>query len=178
MQLAKPQTLDHLNELYRVWMEECYQNKPHSELKNNQTPEHMYKTDARPLKFIDVETLANAFLHCESRKVDKAGCISFESKKYEVGVQFTGFSVDVVFDPSDTRIVTIEHENCKSFTAKEIQIGERTGPKPSLPEQFMQKQAEYSRLLDAAVIKNKERKQQNANAISYRVQGKGAQANV
>jgi transposase InsO family protein len=176
--LAKPQTLDHLNELYRVWMEECYQNKPHSVLKNNQTPAYMYKTDARPLKFIDVDTLANAFLHCESRKVDKAGCISFESKKYEVGVQFTGFSVDVVFDPSDTRIVTIEHENCKSFTAKEIQIGERTAPKPVLPERFMQKTAESSRLLNAAVIKNKERKLQNVNAISYRTQGKEAGVNV
>jgi len=31
-----------------------------------------------------------AFLHCEERKVDKAGCISFTGKKYEVSLPFIG----------------------------------------------------------------------------------------
>ncbi|WP_373483418.1 Mu transposase C-terminal domain-containing protein [Acetobacterium sp.] len=71
--------------------------------------------------------MANAFLHCESRKVDKTGCISFDGKKYEVGLVFTGYRVDVIFDPADKSFVTIEHDNHTSFTAKELVIGEFTG---------------------------------------------------
>jgi hypothetical protein len=32
--LEKPQTLDKLNEFFQIWVEECYQNKPHSELQD------------------------------------------------------------------------------------------------------------------------------------------------
>ncbi len=165
--LCKPKTLDELNALFHVWVEECYQNKSHSGLKNNQTPTYMYRNDVKAAKFIDTEILTNAFLHCESRKVDKAGCISFVSKKYEVGVQFTGYKVDVVFDPANTELVTIEHENHPSFTAKEIQIGEFTGKKPKMPNHLTTKEANESRLLNAASNRNIQRKEQMLHAISY-----------
>jgi len=82
--LEKPQSLDRLNQLFAVWLEECYQHKPHTGLSGNITPYAAYHSDKHPLKYIDPETLANAFMHCEERKVDKSGCISFEGRKYEV----------------------------------------------------------------------------------------------
>ena len=96
--LEKPKSLDKLNELFWVWLEECYQNKAHSGL-NGKSPETVYRSDKKPLKFIDPEIVANAFLHSEERKVDKAGCISFDGSKYEVGLLFIGCTVDVVYDP-------------------------------------------------------------------------------
>jgi transposase InsO family protein len=36
--LEKPQSLDKLNELFWVWLEECYQNKPHSALEGKASP--------------------------------------------------------------------------------------------------------------------------------------------
>ena len=44
------------------------------------------------------------------RKVDKAGCISFNGIKYDVGVLFIGCSVEVIYDPNDTKELTIECE--------------------------------------------------------------------
>lgn len=88
--LEKPQTLCKLNQLFWVWLEECYQTKPHSGFEGKMSPDSAYRTDKKALKFLDPETIANAFLHCEERKVDKAGCISFQGDKYEVGLSFIG----------------------------------------------------------------------------------------
>lgn len=171
--LEKPRTLDRLNQLFWVWLDECYLNKPHSALGQHTSPQTAYRSDTKALKFLDPEAVANAFLHCEERKVDKSGCISFEGRKYEVGLAFLGCTVDVVYDPADTTEITIEYEGHAPWKAKELQIGERAGKRPALPEHMGRKQAESSRLLAAAEKQNQARKQHQAPAISYRTVGKG-----
>jgi transposase InsO family protein len=173
--LEKPKTLDQLNRLFWVWLEECYQHKPHSSLANNMSPEATYHSDKKALKFLDPEAIANAFLHLEERKVDKSGCISFQGEKYEVGLPFIGCKVNVVYDPADISQLTIEYEGHPSWTAKKLVIGERTGPKPVLPPQMQREPANTSRLLAAAARQNKERKVQQAPAVSYRVVKKGGE---
>jgi putative transposase len=126
------------------------------------------RSDSKPIRFLDAETITNAFLHCEERKIDKAGCISFEGKKYEVGLNFIGCKVAVVYDPADTTELTIEYEGHTPWKAKQLVIGERSGERPHLPEQLLPESAESSRLLAAAAKKNKERKEQRAPAVSYR----------
>lgn len=174
--LEKPQTLDKLNELFWVWLEECYQNKPHSALEGNISPEAAYRGDKKALRFLEPEVIANAFLHCEERKVDKTGCISFEGKKYEVGLSFVGCTVDVVYDPSDTEELTIGYEGYEPFKAKKLVIGERAGQRPKLPEHMSKVPAESSRLLAAATRKNQQRQAQKATAISYRALDIGKEA--
>jgi Integrase core domain. len=44
-ELERPKTLDRLNELFQIWLSECYQNKAHAGLKNNQSPETAYRSD-------------------------------------------------------------------------------------------------------------------------------------
>ncbi len=166
--LEKPQTLEKLNQLFGVWLEECYQRKPHSALHDNISPETAYRSDRKALKFLDPETIASAFLHCEERKVDKAGCISFEGKKYEVGINFIGSKVDVIYDPADISVLTIEYENYEIFKAKPLVIGERSGKRPKLPEHMLPAPAQSSRLLNAAAKKNQERKENTKPAVSYR----------
>jgi len=176
--LEKPQTLDQLNRLFWVWLEECYQHKPHSSLANNMSPEATYHSDKKALKFLDPETIANAFLHLEERKVDKSGCISFQGEKYEVGLPFIGCKVNVVYDPADISQLTIEYEGHPSWTANKLVIGERTGPKPALPPHMQRVPANTSRLLAAAARQNEERKTQQAPAVSYRVAKKGGESDV
>lgn len=166
--LEKPQTLEKLNQLFAVWLEECYQNKPHSGLEGNISPQTAYRSDRKALKFLDPETIANAFLHCEERKVDKAGCISFAGKKYEVSLSFIGCKVDVIYDPADISELTIEYEGHNPFKAKELIIGEKSAPRPKLPEHLQPAPADSSRLLNAAARKNKERREFQTPAISYR----------
>ena len=170
--LEKPQTLDKLNQLFWVWLEECYQVKHHSGLDGNVSPETAYRSDKKPLKFLDIDAVANAFLHCEERKVDKVGCISFNGTKYEVGLSFIGCKVNVIYDPSDAQELTIEYEGHSSFKARKLAIGERAGQRPKLPDSLQPIPVKSSRLLSAAAKRNQERQSQRPPAISYRAVGK------
>lgn len=176
--LEKPKTLEKLNELFQVWLTECYQSKVHSGLEGNMSPETAYRSDKKAVKFLDPEIIANAFLHAEIRKVDKAGCISFASKKYEVGLTFIGCKVTVVYDPADIEVITIEYEGHTPFKVKELIIGERTGSRPKMPAYLQPQPADSSRLLTAAARKNQQRQAEHAPAISYRAVHKGGSENV
>lgn len=170
--LEKPKTLERLNELFQIWLSECYQNKPHTALKDHMSPEAAFKSDCHILRFIDPDVLANAFLHCASRKVDKSGCISFMSKKYEVGLNFIGCTVDVIYDPANISELTIEYEGYTPWKAHELVIGRRVGKRPELAEHLEIRPADSSRLLSAATSKNKERQIRQNPAISFRSVGK------
>lgn len=166
--LEKPKTLERLNELFAVWLSECYQIKPHSALENKRSPESAFRSDKKALRFVDPDTLANAFLHCETRKVDKSGCISFMDRKYEVGLSFIGCTVDVVFDPADITELTIEYEGHKPWRVRELIIGERAGKRPPLPDHLNRLPADASRLLAAAEERSRDRKAQQVPAVAYR----------
>jgi len=166
--LEKPKTLARLNELFQVWLSECYQHKSHSALPNKCSPETAYRSDKKALRFVDPEALSTAFLHSESRKVDKSGCISFQDRKYEVGLAFIGQTVDVIFDPVDISELTIEYEGHTPWRVRELVIGERAGKRPPLPEHLGEVPADSSRLLAAAEDRNVARKEQQAPAVAYR----------
>ncbi|WP_243855002.1 Mu transposase C-terminal domain-containing protein, partial [Halalkalibacterium halodurans] len=159
--------LDQFNHLFQAWLSECYQNKPHSAL-DAASPEAAFRSDSKTLRFPEVDVLANAFLHCEERKVDKAGCISFMGKKYEVGLLFIGRKVQVVYDLADISEVTIEYEGHSPWKARELEIGERAGKRPVLPDHLLIQETDHSRLLQGAEQKLEERKQIQAPAVSYR----------
>ncbi|MGI6467816.1 MAG: DDE-type integrase/transposase/recombinase [Syntrophomonadaceae bacterium] len=176
--LEKPQTLERLNQLFAVWLEECYQHKPHSGIEGNLSPAVAYQSNRKTLRYIDPEILASAFLHCEERKVDKAGCISFEGRKYEVGLTFIGRKVDVIFEPNDISELTIEYEGHEPFKARQLMIGEQSGKRPKLPEYMQIEPAQSSRLLSATAKKNQERKESHPPAVSYRSVSKGGERHV
>jgi len=132
------------------------------------SPETAYRSDHKALNFLDKDRITNAFLHCEQRKVDKAGCISFDGHKYEVGIAFVGCAVDVVYDPVDLTELTIESEGHPPWTARQLVIGAYSGKRPKLPEHFGIESANSSRLLVAAAIENEKRKTKQTPAVSYR----------
>ncbi|UJF35552.1 Mu transposase C-terminal domain-containing protein [Paenibacillus hexagrammi] len=107
-------------------------------------------------------------MHCETRKVDKSGCISFMDRKYEVGLPFIGCTVDVVFDPADITELTIEYEGHTPWRVRELVIGERAGKRPPLLEHLSALPAEASRLLAAAETRYEDRRAQQAPAVAYR----------
>lgn len=165
--LEKVKTLEQLNTWFQVWLSECHQHKPHAAL-GEKSPETAFRSDTKALRFVQPELLASAFLHCEDRKVDKAGCISFMGKKYEVGLLFIGRTVQVVYDPADITEVTIEHEGHSPWKARELVIGERSGKRPSLPDHLQPEAADSSRLLRGAERQHAERRVQQVPAVSYR----------
>lgn len=175
--LKQPKGLDEFNDLFKVWLAECYHSREHSGI--GMTPELAYKSSAVPLRFLSAETVAEAFLHYEKRKVDKSGCISFQSRKYEVGVVYIGRTVDVVYDPADTSVLTIEDKHFNtSFQVKELVIGAHTGPRPKLPEFMTPALPKTSRLLDEKQKRYDKRQLSATRAISYAQLNKGGELDV
>jgi transposase InsO family protein len=164
--LKNCKNLDEINGLLGVWLSECYHNKEHAGI--NETPETAYKSAKTPLRFLPADTVARAFLQLEQRKVDKSGCISFGGRRYEVGVLYIGRKVDVVYDPADTSILTVEDSRLgASFQVKELVVGEHTGPRPKLPESMAATPPETSRLLDEKQKRYDKRQLSAKRAISY-----------
>lgn len=166
--LQKIKSLDQLNHLYDVWMEECYLNKPHSAL-SGRTPHECYQSDPHELRLLSSEAIADAFLSCEQRKVGKDGCISFCGRRYEIelGLSMVYRTVDVVYDPADISQLTIECMGFPSCSAKPLVIGQHSAKRPKLPERFEKTEPSGSRLLDAAEAKNQERQEIRRSAISF-----------
>jgi len=117
----------------------------HAALPEKCSPETAFRSDKKALRFVDQGELATAFLHGETRKVDKSGCISFQDRKYEVGLAFIGQTVDVIFDPADITELTIEYENHTPWRVRELVIGERAGKRPPLPAHLGEVPADVSR---------------------------------
>jgi hypothetical protein len=107
-------------------------------------------------------------MHCEERKVDKSGCISFQGRKYEVGLNFIGCKVNVVYDPADTSELNIEYQNHEPFRVRPLEVGEHSGKRPQMPDHLLPQPADSSRLLSAAAKKNQERQKIPAPVVSYR----------
>jgi transposase InsO family protein len=171
--LEKPATLARLNELWQVWLSTCYQTQPHSAL-NGQSPEAAFRGDRHELRFVEPEVLTRAFLHCETRKVDKAGCISFLDQKYEVGLNFIGCTVEVSYDPRDISELTIAYPGHEPWQVRKLVIGPRAGQRPPLPEHLQPQPAGSSRLLNAAQEQEQQRQARQAPAVSYRTVRKEA----
>jgi len=165
-ELKNAKTVSELNDLFNVWLAECYHSKEHSGI--DATPETAHKSSKTPLRFLPAETIANAFLRLEQRKVDKSSCINFMNKKYEVGVIYIGRIVDIVYDPADISVITVEdtHFNT-SFRIRELVIGEHTGPRPKLPDFMTETKPPTSRLLDGKQKQYETRQLSAKRAISY-----------
>ena len=162
IEVNPPGSIEELNRLFAAWLSECYHSRTHSAL--GTTPERAFKSDSMPLCYPDEALLASAFLHCEPRKVNKSGCISFMGIDYDVGLLYAGQQVDVVYDPQNIAKVRIEARGHEPFYAEPAKIGIHVTKKPKrvgidrLP-------ADSSRLLDA-VTKTADEKERRA-VISY-----------
>lgn len=168
VRLDKPTTLEEFNDKFQVWLDQCYQTQPHSALPNDPDPEAAFRADSEPLRFVDIETLTEAFQRVDTRRVDKAGCISFRNTPYEVGVLWAGQTVQVVYDPADVSELTIEVANHAPWTARPLEVGEYAGRRPPLPDDLGESPVAGSRLLAAAAKRQATHHPVSPPAISFR----------
>lgn len=162
--LKLPESLSDLNSQFQAWLGECYHSKIHSAL--GTAPEIAFKGDSMPANFPDAALVARAFLHCEQRKADKSGCVSFRGDKYDLGVRFAGTRVDVVYDAGNTETLTIEAPGEHPFQVHKLQIQEHVAPRAK-KRNIDRIPADSSRLLDAACAEHARKDALRRTAISY-----------
>ncbi len=177
--LKNIRTLEELNRLWQIFLDEYYHEKPHSGIseyyeslgaaipENGITPVQEWNRDSRPLNYLDVSVVAEAFLHHEERKVNKGACISFRGQQYETKPALIGCTVEISYDPADPEIITISYPGFVPFTAKPVKIGSYCDRKETLPASMQEQVPSTSRFLDAIEIKHEKTIRKRTDAISF-----------
>ena len=175
----KIKTLEELNRLWAIFLDEYYHKKPHDGISEYYssigvdipaggiTPEQEWNRDSRALKYLDAQLVGEAFLHHENRRVNKGACISFHGKQYETKASLIGFTVEIAYDPSAPEIITVRYPGIEPFKAAPLKIGEYCDQKPALPASMLAVEPETSRFLDALEKKHTESVKRRADAISF-----------
>ena len=188
--LKNIRSLDELNRLWSIYLEDHYHQDPHDGIAEYYrclnasvppegiTPLQEWNRDTRPLNFIDVHTIAEAFLHHENRRVDKGACIQFRGKRYETKPELIGATVEIAYDPANPEVLTISHPGIEPFTAKPLVIRSYCAQASAIPVAMQTEMPKTSRLLDALEKRHKESKPFMTNAISFADYGKEGRTHV
>lgn len=172
-------TLEELNHAWNAWLESYYHNKPHEGLREYYeslgvtvpaegiTPRQEWNRDSRALTFLDTSVVSDAFLHHETRTVDKAGCFSLKGVKYEASTALCGCEVEVGYDPNDLTTVTVRYKNMTPITAARFVIRDHCSAAPVKPASLAETAPESSRFLTLLEQKQREDAEHLANAISF-----------
>ena len=188
--LKNIRSLEELNRLWIVFLEEYYHKKPHEGIaeyyeslgaavpENGITPLQEWNRDTRPLNFIDTSVVSEAFLHHEVRKVDKGACISFRGQRYETKPELIGYKVEIAYDPAVPEVLTVTYPGYAPFTARPLKIGAYCDKNPTLPVSMQGQKPSTSRFLDALEMQHEKNRKQVTNAISFASYRKEADDNV
>ena len=172
-------SLEELNSFWDAWVEEYYHKKPHEGLREYYeslhvavppegiSPKQEWERDSRPLKYLDAKVVAEAFLHHETRNVDKSGCIAFDGHKYEVSVSLAGRKVEIAYDPMAKEEITITGQGVKPFSVRPLAIPEYCDKKPIIPVSMQESAPDSSRFLDALKKEAEKSRKAMASAISF-----------
>ena len=95
----------------------------------------------------DTSVVAEAFLHHETRLVDKGACISFQGRKYETTPSLIGCKVEISYDPMSPEVIRVSYPGIPPFEAEPVKIGEFCSKTPALPVSMQEQETEASRFL-------------------------------
>lgn len=177
--LKNVRSLEELNRLWSVYLEEYYHRKKHEGIaeyyeslgaavpEEGISPLQEWNRDSRPLAFVDASVVSEAFLHHEQRKVDKGGCISFHGRRYETKAALIGHTVEIAYDPAAPDVITVSHPGFAPFHAVPVKIGAFCDQRPVLPAAMQTQVPTTSRFLDALEARHREHQAQMADAISF-----------
>ena len=187
IQAAHVHSVSELNEKWKIFLEQDYNKKPHSGIKEYYesmevevpprgiTPEQEWRRDERRQKFLDVKTVSEAFTHHEERQIDKAGCLDFGGRKYEASAALAGVKVEISYDPLNTETITVRYGKMDAVQAHPIKIGAFASKTPERPIGMTNDIPETSRFLDALEKRYKESHRQAAQALSFADYGKAGE---
>lgn len=190
IRVAHVHSLSELNRKWKIFLEGEYQLEAHGGIKEYYksygvdvpaggiSPKQEFNRDTRDLIFLDTSVVGEAFLHHEKRRLDNAGCFSFENNKYEASTALANAEVTIAFDPMNTEIIWVHYLDMEPILARRMKIGSFAEKKPPLPIGMTNKVPETSRFLDALEKKYKEEHQIMANAISFGDYGKAGDRHV
>ena len=186
VKLKDIKSLEELNSYWQAWVEEYYHNKPHDGIREYYeslgvsvpeggiTPAQEWNRDSRALKFLDSRVVAEAFLHHETREIDKSGCLSFDGRKYDISISLAGKTVEIAYDPMAPETIIVTCEGAAPITARPLAIPEFCDKSPVRPSCMQEEKPETSRFLDGLKKQAEKAREHRMSAISFAGFGKEA----
>ena len=113
-------------------------------------------------RFVSREKLNLAFTLTEQRLVDKTGCISFRSRKFEAGVDVIGFRVSVAYSADNPDELMMYHPATEPRVIHPLVIAEHVRPAPVVRPLV---EVGHSRML-RAIEKKHERQREGATSFT------------
>lgn len=175
----KIKTLEDLNRYWMYFLEEYYQKDSHDGIRKYYesfghtvpaegiSPEQEWNRDTRQLTFLDNTVVGEAFLHHETRVVDKNGCVSFRNQDYEVSAALIGATVEIAYDPQHPEPIMVSYNDMPPIQAGRVAISPFCDKKPEIPVSMQPVEPETSRFLDVLEKKHAESQIRLTNAISF-----------
>ena len=105
---GKIKTVEELNQYFQIWLDMMYHDRKHGETRR--TPKDRFEECEQALLFPTIDDVKNAFKWQEERKVDKTGCISLQTNRYEVEQTLVGKTITLRYDPFDLEIIEVWYE--------------------------------------------------------------------
>lgn len=144
MKLEHPQSVEEVQHQLDRWLELYYHDKKHSSI--GRTPREAYQSDRKLQRFLPSDELNQAFTLTDQRLVDKTGCLSYASRKFEAGVDMIGFKVEVAYSAGNPNELIMYHPSIEPRVIRPLVIGEFVRATPKLTPLV---QASHSRMLRA-----------------------------
>lgn len=116
-------SVDEINDYFFIWIRQHYHERVHSATK--QKPMLAFESDSYPLRRVDLETLVDAFLVEETRKVDKTGVFRLNGTDYQAPLELARTKISVRYDPFDTSSVQVYCNNQRYADAYPLKIPEQ-----------------------------------------------------
>jgi transposase InsO family protein len=166
--LERSLTLAQLNARFKAWLDEGYQKRSHSGI-GGESPMDCFRRDAKKIRSVTAEECYEAFMHEETRSVDKCGCLTYRGVMYEAGVELTGKKVDIRFDPFDLSLIEIWHRGKKIRMSSPLNIREFCGSPPA--KGSCRTEPGNSALLDVYTKLHEKRNSASAYLLSFAAGG-------
>jgi transposase InsO family protein len=100
IKLGKATTLEHLNELFRQWLENDYHRQPHRGIGKESPLDRWIRTSNHVRRISDDDLDRKVFLLHDRRRVGKTALIRWEGHFLETSRALVGKKVDLYYDPS------------------------------------------------------------------------------
>ena len=110
--------LSDLNARLWAWLETVYHTTPHGGL-DGQTPLQRYQQDLPKIRTLGTLAgrLDELFYHRVRRKVRKDATVSYQGRRFEVSYELSGRFVDLVVDPHNHKVLSVEDVQGQSLGA-------------------------------------------------------------
>jgi transposase InsO family protein len=156
-------SLDQLNRAFSAWLSVSYHKRPNDQTK--QSPESRYQQGLAAVRHVDMDTVLESFMRCETRRVHfDFSDVQLHGRFYRVDKRLRGDKVEVRYDPFGLCQTVLIYSLDQKYLGKGVLHQRQQG---EAPDTAPPAKAQYN-YLDLLIDKHEAELAQRAAGIDFR----------